>query len=676
MAVPDNFINLHIGKSMPLRVYIYIKPFNILKLNVAIICFLCLSSVAAQDNAQFFANPYTFNPSYAGVEGRPSFYLNYRRQWINVEGSPQVGNLSFHTPLKNFLSMGLNINNDRRGLFNTTSASLSAAYTVMLGDFKSMRFGISAGAGKSSLDLSRVTDNQDDPELLKAGNSFLQGNAGISFHIKTFHGGIALPVIFEPSNISGNPSSLNPLQTVVLHASNRFYWNRNKNLVEPHVIYRYNTVIPSQVELALAYHMNSVVWLGGSYKQHIGSSAFGGFHLNKTLGVGYAYTFKTEAGSELNSPSHEIQLTLLLGVKRKDIPFYSFVDIDKEKRVKQVKVKPANTAIAKNQPKPKPVEPKPVQPKPVETKKPEVKVAATKPVQTKPEKKPVETKPVKPKPEVKVAKTKPVETKPAETKPVETRPVETKPVVAKADPKPVEPKPVEPKKTETPVVTTPVETKKVEKKEEKKSEEKKLFAIEQPPVEENHQARLPDALTNKSEKKPKREKRGSKSKEKQTAVVQQQAPLQQTAPAKADPKKLGEMPHVHDTLHPAHEEEKEKIARLAAHAENPNEQHDEHVDFHPNAERHEFVKKGSHSEELEIGDYLVAGVFRSKVNAQHFADGLNVHGFKSDHGHLSEKNLWYVYIAHTDTIEKAKAEREKYRKLKIFRDAWLLTVHH
>jgi hypothetical protein len=136
------------------------------------------------------------------------------------------------------------------------------------------------------------------------------------------------------------------------------------------------------------------------------------------------------------------------------------------------------------------------------------------------------------------------------------------------------------------------------------------------------------------------------------------------------------MPHVADTLHPAHQEEKEKIARLDVHAENPTEEHAEPIDAAPHAERHEFVKRGNHSEELDIGDYVVAGVFRSKINAEHFAQGLNQHGFKTDHGHLTEKNLWYVYLAQTDNIEKAKAERDKYRKLKIFRDAWLLTVHH
>lgn len=528
---------------------------------VLFLMFLTASTTLwAQEQVLFFVNPYSFNPSYAGVEGKPAVYLNYRRQWVNVDGSPKIGNLSFHTPLKKYLSVGANIHNDKKGMFNTTSVLLSGAYTVLLGDFKSLRFGISAGGGTTNIDLDGV-DDINDPALMTAGNSFLQGSAGVSLHVKSFHAGLTLPSLFETSNIEGNPSTLNPLQNAVAHASYRLYWMRNKHMLEPHLLYRYSNVSPAQIEAALVYHMNNILWLGGSYKQHMGNSAFLGLHLNKTFGVGYAYTFSTTTGNQLNSPSHEIQLTLLLGQRRKDIPFYSFVDTEKEKKIKQpTHHQPASEAIAANR-----------------------NNANKQPAQKPPQKDPNHQARL---PENVVKK--PVETK------------KEQPVVKKEEPAVVV-------KKEEPKTTPPVEKKEVAK----------TIAVD----------------------------------------------------------KLGDMPHVHDTLHPAHEEEKEKIARLEVHADNPTEHHNDAPDAHPHAERHEFVKQGTHSEELELGDYVVAGVFRSKINAEHFATGLKQHGFKADHGHLSLKNLWYVYIAQTDNIEAAKAERDKFRKMTIFRDAWLLTVH-
>lgn len=124
------------------------------------------------------------------------------------------------------------------------------------------------------------------------------------------------------------------------------------------------------------------------------------------------------------------------------------------------------------------------------------------------------------------------------------------------------------------------------------------------------------------------------------------------------------------------DEENERTLRLEEHAADPDEHHGEDPDFHPNAERHEFVKRGGHQDEMDTGDFVVVGTFRSKENAQHFSEGLVKLGFTADYGHLTEKEMWYVYVAQTNDINTARTERDKYRKMKIFRDAWLLTVHH
>jgi hypothetical protein len=132
-------------------------------------------------------------------------------------------------------------------------------------------------------------------------------------------------------------------------------------------------------------------------------------------------------------------------------------------------------------------------------------------------------------------------------------------------------------------------------------------------------------------------------------------------------------------LEPAEISDKEleeaHLARLEDHDENPTEVHTDAPDAHPNAERHEFVKRGGHQEELDLGDYVVVGVFSSSANAKRYADGLLKMNFNADYGHLTVKNLWYVYIVKTSDINEARAARDKYRQMKIFKDAWLLTTH-
>jgi type IX secretion system PorP/SprF family membrane protein len=129
----------------------------------------------------------------------------------------------------------------------------------------------------------------------------------------------------------------------------------------------------------------------------------------------------------------------------------------------------------------------------------------------------------------------------------------------------------------------------------------------------------------------------------------------------------------------------DSAAIAAVHAEE-RKQLDEHLDDHkegahddehnhPVNERHEFVKRGTHHEELDHGTHVIAGAFQSRTNAEHYATNLKALGYDADFGHLTAKNLWYVFISHDTEIEQAKAERNVLQKKKMFKDVWLLTVH-
>ncbi|HNP95360.1 MAG TPA: PorP/SprF family type IX secretion system membrane protein [Cyclobacteriaceae bacterium] len=126
------------------------------------------------------------------------------------------------------------------------------------------------------------------------------------------------------------------------------------------------------------------------------------------------------------------------------------------------------------------------------------------------------------------------------------------------------------------------------------------------------------------------------------------------------------------TVH--HDDEEEKLSRLEIHKDNAADHHGE--DNHPNAERHEFVKRGSHSAEMNFADYVIVGAFRSEANAKRYSDGLRELGFDaSDYGFISERQIWYVHISESNDINQARADRDRYRKMNMFKDAWLLTVH-
>ena len=300
---------------------------------------------SAQDNTdfvQFFVNSATLNPSYVGIDGQPAVYLGYRRQWAGVPGGPSLGQVSMQGSLAKKLTGGLTISSNSRGLLSTSAFLFTGGYHIMVAEDKMIRFGLSIGSAWNRLDVSGVQNaDVSDPALLTAisNNFFVQGNFGVSFHGKTFHGGIALPQLFKPayySTQSFSVGAVSPFQSVVVHASNRFYFNRNKNVFEPYLIYRYNQLRPSQFELATLVHLQNQVWFGAGYRQGLGASAMAGIKMNKAATLGYSFT--TGFGqSQIARPSHEIQLAFLLGKRNKDanpVAVYSFVNTDIAKKKK------------------------------------------------------------------------------------------------------------------------------------------------------------------------------------------------------------------------------------------------------------------------------------------------------------------------------------------------------
>lgn len=213
----------------------------------------------------------------------------------------------------------------------------------MVAEDKMVRFGLSIGSAWNRVDAAGIVNaSPDDPALTLAvkNNLYLQGNFGVSYHSKTLHAGISLPQLFQPAYSATEAfqvTSVSPFQSIVVHASNRFYFNRSKSVFEPYVIYRLNQNRPSQFELATLVHLENKLWFGAGFRQGLGASAMAGVKLNKAATLGYSFTTGFSKESQVVRPTHEVQIALLLGKRHKDaapVEIYSFVNTDIQKKKK------------------------------------------------------------------------------------------------------------------------------------------------------------------------------------------------------------------------------------------------------------------------------------------------------------------------------------------------------
>jgi type IX secretion system PorP/SprF family membrane protein len=652
-------------------------------LNRIFTCFIVVASVLASNQvvraqdyynfAQFYINPSLINPSFVGIDGQPAAFLAYKKQWMGISGAPSIGNFSIQAPLPSKLGVGLNVGNDSRGVLSSTSLLLSGSYYIPLAKDQFFRFGISFGAAWSKVDVEELSWGSTSDKVmadLLSSNFQLLGNAGISYHSKTFQIGASIPNIFQPAYLSQDAftiTEVKPFESMIFHTSYRFYFSHDMHSFEPYLLYRLNGSTPSQFEAAGVLHLKNLVWVGASYKQNFGISGLLGYKFNKLIGLGYSYTIKNSGYNQLAKPSHEIQLALLFGAHNKKTPLYSFINSEKEKG-RKTPTHVRQDYYARNNPKntnsKKPLKPATQTSKPATTQtqpgRPRNSTTSDPIVDSPTKTNPTQTNPTQTNPaQTNPAQTNPAQTNPAQTNPAQTNPAQTNP--AQANPAQTNPAQTNPAQT-NPAQTNPAQTNPAQ-----------TNPAQTNPAQTNP-AQTNPAQTNPAQTNPARTNPA------QTNPAQTNPT--QTNPAQTEPikpnageeiiKRPDRFSSEADSVQ--HHEEVDKINRLTEHAENPTEEHNE--DGHPHAERHEFARRGDHAKELELGDYVIVGVFRSEPNAKHMTDELRKLGFsEADYGYLTDKAVWYIHFKPTDDIEEAKAKRNKYRKMKMFKDAWLLTVH-
>ncbi len=588
---------------------------RIAKSLIFIIMALFFNLSFAQDTGnftQFFFNPYSLNPSFAGIDGRPAVFLGYRKQWSGIEGGPTISNFSFHTPLKAGLNVGMSAANDKRGILSNSGLLLSAAYSLPLGESNYLRFGLSAGGSFNTVDLLKISEavlsDQALTNVLNKNTSII-GNAGISLHVKTFHIGVAMPNLFAPSYVSKDAFSITEVrafEALVIHASNRFYFADNKHVFEPYFVYRSNTGLPSQYEVAGVLHLNHVLWIGGSLKQEFGISAFGGIKLNKSLALGGSYSLKNTGINELNFPTFEIQLSFLAGTSNSNqksksktathIPSYSFVDTEikkltakeklAEKRKEQEAAQKKQIELAKKQ---------------ADQKKSQQEIDAA---------------------------------------------------LAKRNQDAIEAKKAQDAATAK---------RNQDAADAKKSQDAALAKKNQEAADARKAQDV--ALAKKIQE--------AEAQKAHDVLLAKEAEMKKVHAIEDEAKKTEALAKLHA------EEEKSSQKQLDDHAHNPIV---DLVDHHPDSllpaanERHEIHVQGNHAEELDLGNYVIVGAFSSGANAKKYAEGLDKLGFGGDYGHLSVKNLWYVFIFRNDDLEVTRQARDEFRNFKLLRSAWLLTV--
>jgi type IX secretion system PorP/SprF family membrane protein len=274
-----------------------------------------ISIINAQQDAQYthyMYNTINVNPAYAGSRGVMSVFGLYRTQWVGLEGAPDTGAFSINTPIANSnLGVGVSAIQDRIGPSSESIFSADVSYTVKTSEKYKLSFGVKGTANLFNLDRTKLTPfEQNDPQLVGYNNFSPNVGAGVYFHSDKLYLGLSVPNILETKRYNKNDKDVALyVERMNAYLIGGYVFDLSESLkFKPAFLTKIVQGAPLQLDVSGNFLINEKFVLGAAWRWDAAFSGMAGFHINKSLFLGYGYDRETTKLAQFNSGSHEVFL--------------------------------------------------------------------------------------------------------------------------------------------------------------------------------------------------------------------------------------------------------------------------------------------------------------------------------------------------------------------------------
>lgn len=304
------------------------------RLIIAVFTILLTAGTAAQvpDSAvidvgypvysQYLHNGLAINPAYAGTRGSLSAFISYRKQWMGIQGSPQLQSFSLHTPLKNDkVALGVTGRFMKFGHTKSSSVYASYAYHMKLKSGK-VSLGLKGGFDRSSTDFNQILlIKPGDPVFTSTEKPYMLPNisAGAYYFTDRFFAGIAVPSFLGYTRTSkGTAQAFHSFENYDLIVTGGGIVPVSRLVkVKPSFLLDYSmNKARKLIQLDLNCNMiiSDLIWLGGSYRT-TEKVAVGIVQLqvNQQLMFGLSYDFPASSLRSYSKGSSEFVLRYEFG---------------------------------------------------------------------------------------------------------------------------------------------------------------------------------------------------------------------------------------------------------------------------------------------------------------------------------------------------------------------------
>ncbi len=273
---------------------------------------LYLDAFGQQDPqfTQYMYNTASINPAYAGSRGMLSFNLNYRSQWVGLDGAPKTAQFSINTPVgEKGVGLGLSFYNDQIGPSTENNFAIDYSYTIQTGRDTQLSFGLKGGFQTLDINFNRLTVlDPNDAALLRNIDNRFQPIIGIGtyLHSDKWYLGLSTPNILTTDHYNDVRVSRASERAHIFLMGGYVFDLTPEWEFKPAFLARGVAGAPLSLDLSANFWYNKKLTIGAAYRLDAAVSAMIGIQANDQFLIGYSFDLDTTDLGRYNNGSHEI----------------------------------------------------------------------------------------------------------------------------------------------------------------------------------------------------------------------------------------------------------------------------------------------------------------------------------------------------------------------------------
>ncbi|MBE1615949.1 type IX secretion system membrane protein PorP/SprF [Flavobacterium sp. SaA2.13] len=267
---------------------------------------------------QYMYNMNVINPAYAGSKENLAFGLLYRAQWVDVEGAPNTGTFSGHSPVGKNVGLGLSAIVDEIGPVQETNIYADFSYTLNLGGEHRLAFGVKAGATLHDVGLYSEIGNgfvpqPGDPAFQEnVNNTYFNVGAGFFYYTQNYYLALSVPNMLKSKHLdltdNGQQYEFGSEASHYFLTGGYVFQLSENTKMKPSFMLKSSFEVSPSIDGSLNFLFFERFEIGATYRL---DDSFGGmvnYAITPNLRIGYAYDHIVSDLDVTTPSSHEVIL--------------------------------------------------------------------------------------------------------------------------------------------------------------------------------------------------------------------------------------------------------------------------------------------------------------------------------------------------------------------------------